>query len=206
MIIKYIKNLLFRDKTEKVRREKEEYKKRKAEIEKFLDADFERRKKEWDEAFDKKWNIYHKINSTCPNCGGKNIIDILPRTESGKIILKCNDCGHERYKLEVSEHIKPGFNGDIKRAKELLECIRSYLRLSYDPNNTKEIFDSLEEKQKNFIETHKMKEYKGAPRYIIEYSLSLVLKPGELGMKRKDDHYSYTLPSNIWPIVEKLCS
>ncbi len=141
-------------------------------------------------------------------------VDTLP-------INRCKDCGHEWY-AEVYEPYEvndifstynsflPGF---------LYRKIDEYLNLEYDPKDTKEECNSLEEKKNKFIEKYStldtLEPYRTVPRYMIETSLcDEILNWRSYYVDRinklfnfnvdEDDQYSYIMSDELWKIVKKL--
>lgn len=135
----------------------------------------------------------------------------------------CNTCGHEweikEVKYEFSDNIFERYSSFY--TEYLFNKVEEYINLTYDPSDITEKFDSLEEKQADFIAKYGndnfwLRQYKRVPRYMLDYAFYngmckwfMPLSDEEeytkyFGYTANVDEYSYVMPDNIWEIVKKL--
>lgn len=133
-------------------------------------------------------------------------------------VNKCNECGNE---WNVAKPDKYDYENvfeayDSHRPNYLLGRIKEYFELKYDPKDVTDPCNSLEEKQRKFINEYNkysFTEYKEAPRYMIEYAIYNALhhysytmnECAELFECDEDmDEYSYVMPDKIWNIAKQI--
>lgn len=64
-------------KLELARKEREKYQSRKKLIEGYLDKEYEKATEERSKEFQKRFDYAKEVNSTCPKCGSKNVINLI---------------------------------------------------------------------------------------------------------------------------------
>lgn len=174
------------------------------------------------------------INSVCPKCGSKNVVNRFVRLkgETKNITLEyshfnldtlkvnlCKDCTNE-WAVEEPKTIQ--MTSDFIQWSSILpsglySCLEGYFSMSYDPYDKNEEFDSLEDKRNDYCkkisEGKRFETYRNAPRYMVEYAFMegfcYNLLYGKIdekytGSMHGKDHYSYTFPEETWEIVKNI--
>lgn len=181
--------------------EKEKYKERKKMIDDYFAEEYTKAQKIIQKFELESQKEADKINSFCPNCGSRNVVQKIIQTKGelhgngssynvstfsygtskvdGKIdtypVNRCKDCENEWYiavpKTEKYHDPYKAYNS--YEPEYLLRHIYEYLKLRYDPYDIREECNSLEEKREKFIEkTARVLDcYKHSPRYAMDYAL-----------------------------------
>ena len=225
--------------------EKEKYKERKKMIDDYFAEEYTKAQKIIQKFELESQKEADKINSVCPNCGSRNVVQKIIQTKGelhgngssysvstysygtskvdGKIdtypVNRCKDCENEWYIAvpKTEKYHDPYKAYDSYEPEYLLRHIYDYIKLSYDPYNIREEYNSLEEKREKFIEkTARVLDcYKHSPRYAMDYALFTAIN-GYSGRYFFDDikeyfgdfvakdAYTYEMPDELWEIVKKL--
>lgn len=203
------------------------YQNRKKLIDKFLD-DYNKKQQEiCDKEIKQEKLRVDTINSVCPKCGSKNVVNRFVRLNGGNKnislndsyfsldtlkINHCKDCTNE---WEVEEPATIRMASDFDKCTSfapscLFDSLLQYSRMSYNPDDKNEEFDSLEEKRKDYCDKYSknylLGTYRKAPRYMVEYAFKEGYKDylffdkiDEKYTGRIDgDNYSYTFPEETW--------
>ena len=134
-------------------------------------------------------------------------------------VNKCKDCGNEwaiTEKEKVSDYNNDEFSHyDSTAPGYLFRRVKEYLDMKYDPYDVTERFNSLQEKLDDFVagtsKIYILKAYRTAPRYMVEYALYEGINESSYSRNNLDnrfgsikdkDHYSYTMPDELWEIVK----
>jgi ribosomal protein S27AE len=134
-------------------------------------------------------------------------------------VNKCKDCGNE-WALKEKKTVYEYKNDDFSRYDSiapgyLFSRVEEYFGMKYDPYDVTEKFNSLQEKLDDFVAlTSKisiLKAYRTAPRYMVEYALYEGIDENNysnndldkrFGSVKDKDHYSYTMPDELWEVVK----
>jgi len=209
------------------------YQNRKKLIDKFLD-DYNKKQQEiFDKEIKQEKLRVDTINSVCPKCGSRNVVNRFARLNGGKknITLNnsyfsldtlkinlCKDCTNE-WAVEEPDTIRMASDFDKWTSlvpSYLFKSLSHYFAMSYNPDDKEEEFDSIEEKRKDYCDkcskNYLLETYRNAPRYMVEYAFIEGYKDylffdkiDEKYTGRIDgDNYSYTFPEETWEIVKNI--
>ena len=133
-------------------------------------------------------------------------------------INSCKDCGNEwiAEKPKLFSPINEYDPWSSPSPRFLYKRVAEYLTMEYDPYDTKELANSLEEKRADLCAktsvSKLLESYKHAPRYMLEYAIFLGMTEfmfreqvdERIGLKEGDDKYSFSVPDDVWVVVKKL--
>ena len=214
-------------KLELARKEREKYQSRKKLIEDYLDKEYKKATEERSKEFQKRFDYAEEVNSTCPKCGSKNVINLIrggktdtngEKNNGTYSFNKCKDCDNE---WNVSNPTYPNLYLIFSPHSSMLPlwlCYRidDYLSIKFDPYDKTEEFNSIEEKKDNLINRSRsqLKEYKNSPRYMLEYAVFEEMTSfggffdedakKRIGISEKVDEFSYVFPDEVWNVVKEL--